>query len=294
MLKLDPQEQLHALAITRVRGNAWRLLPQHTGHFAKPTPSHTFFILLLQAQGFYAVAVHCSVADSSLASSRAGVDTMGGGKTEEFQMKEHEIITALYGSIEVAPCPFTRQEREELDDRGEMLVYLPAGLKPGEMCRRWGIAANIDFDNERLIRTVMLSENQWFVTSKSKTPELIYQSAQAAKRIYEDDGLHGMDLRRYLAFAATFKARFDQLPDQLYWVFLHSGSYDRSGISVVGFDSHGVLNHHGWMKNFKAKFVGSRYVCIAPRIEVTLDTEALPRAYRAQRGWRGQEAAMDS
>jgi hypothetical protein len=84
------------------------------------------------------------------------------------------------------------------------------------------------------------------------------------------------------------------LPDRLYWVFLHSGSYDRSGISVVGFDVHGVLNHHGWMKNFKAKFAGSRYVCIAPRIEVTLDTEALPRAYRAQRGWQGQEAAMDS
>jgi len=209
-------------------------------------------------------------------------------------MNDNELITALYGNIEAAACPFTRKEREELEERGEMLVYVPAGLKPGEMCKRWGIRANIDFENEKMIRTVMVNEDHWFVTSNSKTPELIYQSGQAAKRIYEDDGLHGMDLRRYLAFAATFRAKFDVLPDRLYWVFLHSGSYDRSGISVVGFDAHGVLNHHGWMKNFKAKFAGSRYVCLAPRIEVTLDTETLPRAYRAQRGWQGQEAGMDS
>lgn len=207
---------------------------------------------------------------------------------------EGSVIRALYGDIDIAPCPFTPKERAELEGAKEMLVYLPAGLTPGEMCRRWGIRANVDFENEKMIRTVMNTEDQWFVASSSKTPELIYKSAQEAKRLYEDDGLHGMDLRRYLAFAATFRARFDALPDQLYWVFLHSGSYDRSGISIVGFDAHGVLNHHGWMKNFKAKFAGSRYVCLAPRIEVTRDTELLPRAYRASPGWRGQEAGMDS
>lgn len=209
-------------------------------------------------------------------------------------MNDTEVIRALYGDIDVAPCPFTDRERAELDDTDEMLVYLPAHITPAQMCKQWGIRANIDFENEKMIRTVMNTEDQWFVTSKSRTPELIYQSGQAAKRIYEDEGLHGMDLRRYLAFAATFRARFDALPDKLYWVFLHSGSYDRSGISVVGFDVHGVLNHHGWMKNFKAKFAGSRYICIAPRIEVNSDTEGVPRAYRTRPGWQGQEAGMDS
>jgi hypothetical protein len=209
-------------------------------------------------------------------------------------MNDNEVIQALYGNIEVAPCPFTAKERAELDEVDEMLVYVPAGLTPAQMCKKWGIRANIDFENEKMIRTVMSSEDQWFATSKAKAPELIYQSGQAAKRIYEDDGLHGLDLRRYLAFAATFRARFDTLPDNLYWVFLHSGSYDRSGISIVGFDSHGVLNHHGWMRNFKAKFTGSRYACIAPRIEVTRDTEALDRAHRGRRGWQGQEAGVDS
>lgn len=202
-------------------------------------------------------------------------------------------ISELYGTVEIAPCPFTARELDELENRNEMLVYLPAALSPKEMCRRWQIKCNVDFDNEKMIRSVMMTENQWFITSASKTPELIYQSAQVTKRIYEDDGLHGMDLRRYLAFVAAFRHRFDTYPDQAYWTFLLSGSYDRSGISVVGFDAHGVLNHHGWMKNFKAKFVGSRYVVIAPRIEVTEETELLPRAYRGEKGARGQEAAMD-
>jgi len=209
-------------------------------------------------------------------------------------MKDTEIIRSLYGNIDIAPCPFTEKERAEMEETDEMLVYVPAGIKAADMCKRWDIKANIDFENEKMIRTVMNTEDQWFATSRSKAPELIYQSGQAAKRVYEDEGLHGMDLRRYLAFAATFRATFDSLPDKLYWVFLHSGSYDRSGISVIGFDVHGVLNHHGWMKNFKAKFTGSRYICIAPLIEVTADTESVPRAYRTKKGWQGQEAGMDS
>jgi hypothetical protein len=46
------------------------------------------------------------------------------------------------------------------------------------------------------------------------------------------------------------------------------------------------------MKNFKAKFVGSRYCVLAPRLEITDDTASLPRAYRGG-GRSGREADMD-
>ena len=121
---------------------------------------------------------------------------------------------------------------------------------------------------------------------------MMYRSAVAAKRAFEDDGLHGMDVRRWLAFAATYRLRFSKLPDQCYWTFLLSGSYDRSGVSIIGFDANGTVSHHGWMKDFKAKFVGSRYVVLPPRIEVTTETESLPRAYRGA-GRSGREADMD-
>lgn len=208
-------------------------------------------------------------------------------------MDIQKYVGSLYGNVPIAPCPFTAKEIEELEQTGEMLVYVPKEIGPRAMCDRFGIKINVDLEQEKMIRSVMVAEDQWFVTSASKTPEMIYQSGQKAQRVYEDQGLHGMDLRRYLAFAATYRLRYDAFPDLTYWTFLLSGSYDRSGVSVVGFDKHGVLSHHGWMKNFKSKFSGSRYIVIAPRIEITDETKDLPRARRGEKNREGREADVD-
>jgi hypothetical protein len=211
----------------------------------------------------------------------------------EMQEKLRHYVKAMYGEVEMAPCPFTDEEIAELESSEEFLVYLPKRITMAEMCERWGIRANVEFENEKMIRNIMVAEDQWFVCSAASTPELIYRSGQAAQRVYEDEGLHGMDLRRYLAFCATYKLNRDEWPDKTYWTFLLSGSYDRSGVSVVGFDKHDVLSHHGWMKNFKTKFSGSRYVVIAPRIEITRETAELPRARRGSNLRANREADLD-
>jgi hypothetical protein len=217
--------------------------------------------------------------------------------TQQNQIHDHnhaqkikDYVQSLYGDIPIAPCPFTDREIEELDSTNELLVYLPAKISMKQLCEQFGIKANVDFDHETMIRNAMVSEDQWFITSASKAPELIYKTGVVAKRTYEDEGLHGMDFRRYLAFAATFKYKFGVFPDQTYWTYLLSGSYDRSGVSIIGFDSNNVLNHHGWMRNFKAKFLGSRYIVIAPRVEIVPETVELTRAYRGRRGSAGKEA----
>lgn len=208
-------------------------------------------------------------------------------------MDLYKYVKRVYGNIKVDTCPFTSKEISKLDKTKEMLIYLPSKISPQKLCKLFGIKPNIDFKNEKMINNVMTKENQWFIVSNSSTPELINRSGQEAKRIYEDEGLHGMDLRRYLAFAGFYKKKYGKLPDYKYWTFLLSGNYDRSGISIVGFDKNNILNHHGWMKNFKAKFCGSRYVVLAPRIEVTKETEKLVRAYRGKKLSIGQEASID-
>lgn len=209
-----------------------------------------------------------------------------------------DLFDSVFGGrqpADTAACPFTRAELDELEETDELVVYVPAGYSARELCDLFGIRSNIDFDVEdKMIRTVMSDESHWFVTSAAKVPELIGTSGKAARRVYEDEGLHGMDLRRYLCFCATFKARHGEFPDQAYWTFLHSGSYDRSGISIVGFDAHSNLSHHGWMRNFQAKFCGSRYAVLAPRTEILPQTEGLPRARRGISGARGgAEASLD-
>lgn len=193
----------------------------------------------------------------------------------------------------MAASPFTTEEVAELDRTGELLVYVPAGLSVHELASRAGIRANFDFANEQLIRCVMMEEGHWFICAAEKTPELLYHSAISVQRIFEDQGLHGMDLRRYLAFCITYRYHHGCFPDQGYWTFLLSGGYDRSGISIVGFDRLEVLSHHGWMRNFRAKFVGSRYAALAPRIEVTHETAALGRPRRGKIGSADLEASVD-
>ena len=191
-----------------------------------------------------------------------------------------KLVDDIYGLKSFSPCTFTKKEQEELEHTNELIVYLPSNISPEELCDKFEIKTNINFKNEKMIRTVMDDEDQWFITAAGKTPELLHQTANEAKRIYERKELHGMDLRRYLAFIATFKQTFGEFPDEKYWSFLLSSSYDRSGISIVGFDKNGVLSHHGWMKNFKSKFVGSRYVVLPPRIEILPETEIITRSYR--------------
>lgn len=192
-------------------------------------------------------------------------------------MEDH--YAQIYG-VEIPPCPFTSKEITELPKTSELLVYLPANASVADLCELASIDMNINYHTERMIYNVMVNEDQWFITSTSPTPELLYQEAKKARRIYEDQGLYGMDLRRYLAFVIAFKFNTGELPDQRYWTFLLAGNYDRSGVSIVGFDRHGILSHHGWMKDFKAKFAGSRYVVLPPRLEITPETEKLERAYR--------------
>lgn len=195
-------------------------------------------------------------------------------------MDINKYYKSLYGPARVSPCPFTDKEISELENTSELLIYLPSGFLPEELCNLFKIKTNVDFENEKLIHNVMTKENQWFIASASKTPEMLYKTAHEASRVYEDEGLHGMDLRRYLAFTGIFKNIFGEFPDHTYWIFLLSGNYDRSGVSIVGFDRNGVLSHHGWMKNFKAKFVGSRYIILPPRIEINTETQRLKRTYR--------------
>ncbi len=204
-----------------------------------------------------------------------------------------ENINKIYGDIEIDQCPFTKKEILELDKNREILIYLPANISVKNLCKKFEIKSNINLDNEKMIKNVMTKENQWFITSSNKNPEMLYKSSQYAKRVYENEGLYGMDFRRYLSFIGFFKHKFKKLPDQSYWTFLLSGSYDISGISIVGFDKNNILSHHGWMKDFRAKFCGSRYIALPPRIEITEETEGLSRAYRGIKSQESKEAFVN-
>ncbi len=207
---------------------------------------------------------------------------------------DYKDVKKIYNNLKIDTCPFTDEEISELDKTRELLIYLPSNTTMQELCEIFGIKSSVNFFNETMINNVMVEENQWFITSSNKIPEFLDKSGLESKRLYEDEGLHGMDFRRYVAFAGFYKRKFGEFPDKNYWTFLLSGSYDRSGISIIGFDRNNILSHHGWMKNFKSKFCGSRYIVLPPRIELTTETEKLTRAYRGKKSDQSLESSIEN
>src|SRR5690349_14671513 len=57
-----------------------------------------------------------------------------------------DYVLALYGAPPDVPCPFTDAELEELERTGEILVYVPARITANQMCERWGMKSNVNFD----------------------------------------------------------------------------------------------------------------------------------------------------
>lgn len=207
-----------------------------------------------------------------------------------------EMVYAVYGTteIDVKPCPFTPAEIAELEETNEMLFYVPQEISVGRMLEigKWECGFNWEVDHG-MIASPLTEESYWLVTSASPIPEMLGQSGQKIARVYEDEGLDGMDFRRYVAFLLTYQHLFDETPDFRQWTLLVAGHYDRSGISLVGFDKFGHFGHHGWMKNFKAKMSGGRYVAFSPRKHITPETETLRRCYRGEKSKVGHEADVD-
>jgi hypothetical protein len=207
-----------------------------------------------------------------------------------------DMVYSIYGTTEIAvkPCPFTQAEIGELESTNEMLIYVPQEISEGQMIEAGKLVCGFNWDiDKNMIRSPMTDESHWLICSASPIPEMLGQSTQVISRVYEDEGLDGMDFRRYLAFVLTYHHLFNEYPDFRQWCLLVGGNYDRSGISLVGFDKYGHFGHHGWMKNFKAKMSGGRYVVFPPRKHITPETEQLQRARRGKRDKVGHDAGVD-
>lgn len=207
-----------------------------------------------------------------------------------------DMVYGVYGTTEIAvkPCPFTQAEIDELETSNEMLIYVPQEISEAQMIETGKLNTNFRWEVEQnMIKSPMTDESHWLVCSASPIPEMLGQSTQAIARVYDEEGLDGMDFRRYLAFVLSYRHLTNEYPDYRQWCLLVGGHYDRSGISLVGFDKYGNFGHHGWMKNFKAKMSGGRYVAFAPRKHINAETERLERPRRGSRNKATHDAGTD-
>jgi len=160
----------------------------------------------------------------------------------------------------LSPCPFTKAEIEIANKNNEIILCVPSGLTRQDLGKLFRINCWVLGDS--LYAERIYKEDFWFRTPITFEPPYVDISAKEARRIFEDEGKLGFSLSRYLVYLTRMKHLTGKWPDQKWWTWLLAYKYDRSGFLIAGFDSEGKLSVHGWMPNFKAKFVGARYLVV--------------------------------
>jgi hypothetical protein len=172
-----------------------------------------------------------------------------------------DIVTKR--KLHLSSCPFTKEEIEIANKNNEVILCVPAGLRRQDLGKLFRI--NCWALEDSLYAERAYKEDFWFRTPIALEPPYIGISAKKARRIFEDEGKLGFSLSRYLVFLSRVKYLTGKWPDQKWWTWLLAYKYDRSGFLIAGLDSEGKLSVHGWMPDFKAKFVGTRYLTVADK-----------------------------
>lgn len=160
----------------------------------------------------------------------------------------------------LSPCPFSEKEIRIAYRNKEIILCVPKGLSRMQLGKLFRISSWAIEDS--LVVEPVPNEDFWFKTPITLEPPYVHLSAKEMKRKFEDEDKLGFSLSRYLVFLSRMKCLTGKWPDQKWWTWLLAYKYDRSGFLVAGFDSEGKLSVHGWMPDFKAKFVGARYLML--------------------------------
>jgi hypothetical protein len=181
-----------------------------------------------------------------------------------------ELVTGRPFSL--GPCPFTREELEQADQDGWMVLVSPRGLTLGETSELFRFETWATTDP--LVTSPPEEEDLWFLVPSAMTPERGNITAQEARKWGEAEGYIGLSLQRYMIFAARTQFLTGDLPDHRWWLWMLRGRYDRSGFLIAGFDPNRRFSVHAWMPNFRAAFVGHRPIQVCERIAEPKTTTA--------------------
>lgn len=166
-----------------------------------------------------------------------------------------EVITGR--KFELGECPFTKEEIQEAIDQDEMILCIPKGVSREELGKMFHIDSWALHD--QLVTNVPEKEDFWFRTSMSLTPTDMKRTGIDIATSYEKEQKVQFSLERYIVFIARMRYLTHKTPDSEYWIWIPYGRYDRSGMLIAGYDRFGNFNAHGWMPQFSASFLGSRY-----------------------------------
>ena len=171
------------------------------------------------------------------------------------------IETIIQRRLILSDCPFTKEEIALAKEENECILCLPKAVNRVQLSTLFRIDSWAVTD--RLVTRASEAEDFWFRTKMTPSPSAMGRSGLETLYEHEAAPYAPFSLERYLVFIGWYRNVTGETPDSEYWIWLPRGRYDRSGMLIAGFDRFHNFNVHGWMPQFFASFLGSRY-CILP------------------------------
>lgn len=164
----------------------------------------------------------------------------------------------------LSPPYFTDKEMQEIEEKNEFLLCLPAGLTAKDLSILFNMPSWVC--NSSLVSQFPETEDLWFAVSKNKEPEYLDRTCYEGMRMCKKNGKLNMSLERYMVFCAYIYKITEKFPDQEYKVWLPNTRYEEKSMLIAGINSEGEFAAHCWLPQFHSPKVGVRYVRIAEHL----------------------------
>jgi hypothetical protein len=144
----------------------------------------------------------------------------------------------------LSPCPFSRADLREADERNEIAVVVPAGLQ------REHLATAFDMQHWALgepnVTSVRAAHDEWLLVSAQDDLSYLGDSCADGVATASGEGKSGLGLEEYVLFAQRYRYLTGKLPDRADWTWLPQSSYVSSLVLCGGFPAYNDLFVNVW------------------------------------------------
>lgn len=159
----------------------------------------------------------------------------------------------------LSPCPFSEMELRAADERDEVPLVIPAGLRREHLAKAFGIKHWAI--NETDVASEAVSYDQWLlVTCGEERLASVGKSCFEAMAAAEEKGQTGLSLKEYILFAYRFRYLVGRFPDTINWTWLPKSSYQSSLVLCGSFPANSDLFINIWPWSEFQSNIGLRLV----------------------------------
>jgi len=147
----------------------------------------------------------------------------------------------------LSPCPFSEKELRDADERNEIPLVAPAGLRRQHLAKAYNMQHWV-FTESDVTSESGGNRDEWMLVSAGEDLFRLGESCVDAAEAAKKTGQGGLAFEEYTLFAHRLRHLTGKYPDTMNWTWLPKSSYVSSLVLSAGFpgDKELFLNVWPW------------------------------------------------